>query len=111
MILPSLKAKSQLQKHDIREGVFSNFGHAPHMDWVLILILGVLITGALVTAGFYSYVHVGSVLTSSVSQGTSTAAVSIDPAMIDHVLKQYEDRAKERSALMKSYAGPTDPSL
>jgi hypothetical protein len=96
--------------HEIHEGL-SNVGHDPYIDWLLILVLGVLVTVALVAAGALSFMRVGETLSQVTTAATSTSSSVIDQGMLEHILGQYEARARERSDLIKGYKGPLDPSL
>lgn len=96
--------------HELHEGL-SNVGHDPFLDWMFIIIIGTLVTCGLVAAGFLSYTRVGSILSQPAAKATSTQSSAIDPAMLDHILGQFEARATERAELIKGYKGPLDPSL
>lgn len=106
----SSKKNTAHHGHELHEGL-SNVGHDPFLDWLFIIVIGVIVTGILVSAGLLSYRRVGSILSQPPSQATSTLSSAIDPAMLDHVLGQFESRAQERAELIKGYKGPLDPSL
>jgi hypothetical protein len=97
-----------LTAHDVKE-TLSNLGHEPHMDWVIILAIGVIICGVLVANGYFAFVRVGNILSQAPAH-TSSSVVNVDPAMLRHVLDQFESRDRERQELIKTYRGPADPS-
>jgi hypothetical protein len=110
MALFNKKKSTRHHGHEIHEGM-SNIGHDPFIDWLFILVMGCIVTIALVAAGLLSYQRVGRILSAPPTQATNSASSAIDPGMLQHVLEQYETRSQERTELMKTYKGPADPSL
>ncbi len=87
-----------------------NFGHDPHIDWVLIVMLSTIISIVLVVMGVLAYMKVGDRL----AQKNKTAPVvtkTIDAKMLDYVVGKYDARVQESASLNKNFVGPVDPSL
>jgi len=90
---------------------FKLVGRDPHVDWLGILLIAVIVSAALIVMGSYVYLNVGNSVNELSSSAAPSSKASIEMRKLDAVLKEYDKRAEMRNELLRGYAGPGDPSF
>lgn len=95
----------------MKGGVGHQIATDPFLDWVIILVVGLVIAAALVGVGVYVYFETQRTLVAADATAATKPALPFDRALLDKVLHEYGTRSAERSAIIKSFNAPKDLSL
>lgn len=95
----------QLQRHKLRNRIWRD----PYLDWIIIFIVFVVLSAFAVVSGTSTYSSVKEDIESSAIAPIITPAV-MDTELLTIVLDRFEERAKERAELQRSYRYTSDPS-
>lgn len=84
-------------------------GRDPHVDWVYMLALAVLVSAGLVLLGLSAYSAIGDDLDKASSSQVTHKASPLDLVALGKLMKRIDAR-QAGAAAVRSYAGPADPS-
>lgn len=100
------------KKLDPSRGILRRLGKDPRVDWAIIVILGLVLAGTLVSRDLFAYFTLDTDVASSRTdiQASSTSRL-IDVSQLENTLKLFDDRSLERATLLRSYTAQADPSV
>ncbi|MFA6295620.1 MAG: hypothetical protein WC666_04385 [Candidatus Paceibacterota bacterium] len=106
-----LKSHKHIPEALKSRSAFSLIGRDPHVDWVIIILITVIVTIVSVVVGSMVYFNVGkSINEPDVSLIPDNKDLT-DIKNLDLIIKEFDKRAEIRSDLIRGYAGPGDPSF
>lgn len=91
--------------------IIKEIGRNPHIDWITILFVTLVITSVL---AFLSYSLYNAVTSGSIQGGEAPVAPStskLNEKVISTVINNFDKKAELREKVMTGYSGPTDPSI
>ena len=94
-----------------QDSLLHRISNDPYLDWRIMVVTSTICAGIIIGLGFLSYGDTEDRLLAPVVSDTGARPVLFDAESMSKILKTFDDRATEQSALMKRYSGVADPSL
>lgn len=98
-----------------RPALHGGIGHMiatdPFLDWILILTISLAVAFILVGVGVSVYLDSRARIEGPASSTVRKPALPLDKTSLDKALQRFEDRVQERSAVLRHWNVPIDPSL
>lgn len=91
--------------------IVKEIGREPHIDWIVILVVSIIIALGLAFTGFYLYNAVESGNIKGDETKRPASFTKLNEEAIATVLDRFEKREEVSEKARKGYTGPTDPSL
>ncbi len=91
--------------------IIKEIGRNPHIDWVFVLFISLII---FVTLGFFSVTLYKDVTNGSIQVGevpSSTSFKKINEKTITDVIEKFSDKEELSREARRGYSGETDPSI
>lgn len=83
----------------------------PFLDWFIMVICAVVISGIVIGAGFIAYHDAEARLSAPVISNAMSPQRLLDREAMSRILQTFKARTDEHAALIKAYSGVADPSL
>ncbi len=104
-------SKEHISRNRQQDSFAHRVANDPYLDWLLLVIIAVVLSGIVIGIGFISFNTTRARLDAPVVAGSSAYRSLFDTEAMNRTLKTFNTRADEHSALLKGYGGVADPSL
>jgi hypothetical protein len=94
-----------------KKNFIRRLGKNPYRDWLVILIFTVITVLAFLFDSAWVYINVESKLDQVDIKKATGTYVTIDKALLQKTIDNYELRSQQREKIQKGYEGPSDPSI
>lgn len=108
---PPKQARAKTAPPIPNERIVHQVQRNPFLDWLIILVVSVTIAVILVWVGVSVYLDTGTRLDINPTGSPTGYKFPFSESTFQKVLTDFDDKAAERAAFMRSYAAPRDPSL
>lgn len=92
-------------------GRFSRLSLDVEIDWPVMIFVSTWIAILLVAWGVWNYMNISEKIEKRGVTDAKARSVTLDENILQSVLREYDDRAKETVDLQGGYSGLRDPSL
>ncbi len=83
----------------------------PYLDWFYLIIIAAIMVGVVAGVGFVVYFNVQDRLSESTTVIVPKSSSLFDSAAMTRTLKDFENRAAERTKVLNGHGTIVDPSL
>jgi hypothetical protein len=91
--------------------ITKELGRNPHMDWLGIILLSIIVVIGLAFAGYSLYNAVVGGEIKDKDAKTNPAFIQADDKLISSVFNKFSDREEASKKIRAGYTAPPDPSI